>query len=92
MTGILFAATNMTALGCAPHTCCNRTSGSYQLSDDMSNQSADTTIFIASGRGRRAFKCSGDDSMICCDFPSAKVIAFGRVRGQDLIDPRLCRL
>jgi hypothetical protein len=92
VTGTLFAATNMTDLGCAPDTCCNRASGSHQLSDDVSNMSAGTTIFISSGRGRRAFKCSGDDSTVCCDFPSAKVVAFGRVRGQDLIEPRLCRL
>jgi hypothetical protein len=60
------------------------------LTDDVNETAPEGTLFVSAGH-REAFACSGDDSRICCDFPSAHVIAYGRVRGPELTDPRLCR-
>ena len=88
--GVLVPWTTMTDLGCGAGACCNRASGRFVLTDDVTEMNAESTIFISRGR-QHAFTCVGDDSTVCCDFPSANVIAFGRVRGQDLDDPRVCQ-
>ncbi len=88
---IFAASRTMTMLECGqPASCCNRGGGSFALSDSVAAMNERNVMFLSS-RNRGAFSCGGDDSTTCCGFQSADVIAFGRVRGQTMSEPLLCK-
>jgi hypothetical protein len=82
----------MTDLGCGSG-CCNKQGGKLLLlgSAAAPNDYAHV-LYLRSDAFPRAFSCSGDDSTACCDFPRVRVLAFGRIDGQDLRNPLLCQL
>ncbi len=87
----LVANRELTAMGCAAATCCNYGGGEVVLSDDADAIDPGAVLFLSSRTKRDAFNCGGDDSTTCCGFQAAKVIAFGVVHEQKIIDPLLCK-
>jgi hypothetical protein len=86
LRGALKTATLMTLLECGER-CCNRAGGSYRLIEAREGEQPVVLAVESSG----AFRCAGDDSLVCCDFETGDVVAYGVVKGQTLLHPLFCR-
>jgi hypothetical protein len=86
LRGALKIATLTTLLECGER-CCNRAGGSYRLFEAHEGKPPVVLAVESSG----AFQCAGDDSLVCCDFETGDVVAYGVVKEQTLLHPLLCR-